>query len=542
MNKFLNYNLIILVIVFVIFFILLSLINSRLLSFLWIDFEIFVSWNYEFTKSMFFNIFSWIIIIYYFIKNFYKKIIIPNYIFFIFWLFFISIISSDFLLTNIFWSNLKWHWLILYLNLTLIYIILINQEKQKLEKIIKYSILFSIIPLIFAIKEYFFSTFDYWNLSNRSLGSFWHPNYLAFFILMLIPYTLDKIKNKYFLFIFILLSFVLFLTKSLFAIIIFIFYIIFYFLNYKKIKKINIIFILLLLVSLVTFIIYKFWFITKLNSFISRFYIWETTLKIIFSDWKYIIFWVWNDSMHYLFEQFKSPFLYIYENFWYNADRSHNLILQVFYNFWLIWLAFLSYFIYFLSKNIKNNLYFHTILIFLLFSLLNFWSIINYLFIIFFIVFIVNNTKKAKKYIFLKILFILFVFFSIFSSFSYYKEENQKFRDKSYISKNFIYKNLLNENKEYKILKEKIEIKEKCEKLINNNPSVENYFFCWDLLWNKDENLSKKYYKSWLNKLPDMWNYKSNYYNYFWVKNIFNYNRFSSEKYSNINKILERVN
>ena len=41
--------------------------------------------------------------------------------------------------------------------------------------------------------------------------------------------------------------------------------------------------------------------------------------------------------------------------------------------------------------------------------------------------------------------------------------------------------------------------------------------------------------------IPDMWNNDSKYFNNFFVKNLYNKNRFFSEKYNNLNEVLERL-
>jgi len=54
-------------------FFLLPLINSHLFDLLWIKCWFYVDWNYEYTKVIFFNIFSWIILTLFFIKVYYIK-------------------------------------------------------------------------------------------------------------------------------------------------------------------------------------------------------------------------------------------------------------------------------------------------------------------------------------------------------------------------------------------------------------------------------------------------------------------------------------
>ena len=100
------------------------------------------------------------------------------------------------------------------------------------------------------------------------------------------------------------------------------------------------------------------------------------------------------------------------------------------------------------------------------------------------------------------------------------------------MKKEDIEKTILQSNKSYK---------EICINLTKVVPSAENYIFCWNLFWKIDKNISINYYKKWLQIIPDMWNNDSKYFNNFFVKNLYNKNRFFSEKYNNLNEVLERL-
>ena len=519
---------------------IITIIHSNFFNYFWININILVDWNFQFTKSIITNVLIWILAIIFFIKNFNKKIIIPYYVWMILIVFFYSIISSDFFYTNIFWNNIKWQWIIFFNSLVLLFIICINKNKKDIEDIIKYIIIFSTIPFLIAIKEYYIPSFNYWNLSNRAIWTFWHPNYLALYIIILIPIIFEKIKdNKFYIIILTLAIFTLLITKSLIAIIILLIYFLVK-LNKIKNKKINYL-LLSILIIISLYIIYKFGLITKLNSFISRFYIWETSLKIIFSDLKNIIFWVWNDSLIYLFEKYKSKELYLFENIWYSADRSHNIFIDMFYNYWLLWLSLVWFFIYKFKKKFKNNKYYIAILLSLFFLLFNIASVSFYLIFILIISFIVNKKYKKNYYKKIKVLFVIISIFSVYSSINYYIYENKIYYNKS-INENSIYKKIYLENPENKIFENQNNIENICIDLTNFSQSIETYFYCWNSMYYSNREKSIYYYNLWLNKLPDMYNSQSDYYNNFLIKNIFNYDRFISEKYSNIQEILNRVN
>ncbi len=535
LNKLINIYIIITIFIIIIF-------HSKFLSYIWVENNLWVSGTFEFTKSIISNILLSLLWIIFFIKNYNKKIIIPRYIFFLFILFFYSLISSSFFYTNIFWNEIKWQGLIFFSNLIIFLLILINIKKTEIKKIINIILLLSVIPLFIAIKEYFLPSFDYWNLSNRALWTFWHPNFLALYIIIFIPLILEKIKqNKFYILIFLFFTFTLLLTKSIIAISLFIIYLFYFFVKNKKIsQKTKYIVIIIAILSSI-YIIYKFWFITKLNSFISRYYIWETTIKIIFSDLKNIIFWLWNDSLFYLFEKYKSSELYIFENIWYSADRPHNIILYTFISFGLLWLSFLSYFLYTFKKKFKKQAIYFSILIFIIFCLFNFASVATYLLIIIFIAYIARRNNKKKNHYAMKIFLITISFMSIFSSIIYYLEQNKIYNNDTYISDKKIVKNIYLENPENKIFYENNNIENICNELTIFSQSVETYFYCWNNMYYSNRERALKYYKAWLEKLPDMYNSKSNYYNNILIKNIFNYDRFISPRYSNLEEILNRV-
>lgn len=524
---------------FCLLFLIVSTINSKILIMFWVDLSFDLRWSFEFLKVMVFNIINSIFLIIYFIYNFKNKLNYSKGINLIFFLFIISIATSSFFLTNIFWNNIRWHSIIFYTNLVWLFIVLINLEENTKKTILKYLLYLSTIPVFLAIKEFYFSSLNYIDLENRAFWNFWHPNFLAFFILIFIPIILKNINKKINIFLFITFSFALFLSKSILWIILYFLYMIFFLKKY--LKPIYFYVLNLLIFIFLIYYIIDFWIITKLNSFVSRFYIWESTIKIYISDIKYIFFGIWNDSLQYVFDNFKSPYLYIFENIWYTADRPHNYYLQILINYWLIWFSLFIYFVIKLFKNSKKNYLFHSIILSSIFLFFNFPSIINYLLIIIILSIVINQKLTNKRYVWLKLFFIIFSIFSIFSSFFYLKEENILQKNIENKSKIQLYNNLKNEDIEYKILNLEKSYKNMCFELTRKIKTAENYFFCWELLKNIDYSTSILYYSIWLWKLPDMWNKESKYYNNYLVKKLYNENRFFSEKYSDLRNILKKI-
>ena len=435
----------------------------------------------------------------------------------------------------------------MFLNLIWLFIVLINSEKKDLKNILKYSILWSIFVILIWLKECFFPTFDYWNLSNRAIWTFGHPNYLALYLLLLVPFLIYWIKNIFYKITLFLLIILLFLTKSVWWIFIFIIYILFIIYNeYNKyVSNKYIYWIWILLLFILIFIVYKFWLITKLNSFISRFYIWETVINIIFSNIKNILLWVWADSLSYTFDIYKSTELYIYENIWYTADRPHNLILNIFYHFWIFWLGLFIFIIYKIFNIYKNNPYYHSLILFIIFTIFNFPSISHYLIIILIwsIIYLkeFEKNKLEQKNILNLIPYIFITLIWIYWSIIYYNEEHKVFIDKWNYSENKYYNLLLLEDPETRAMKERHSVEEACSHLIKAIPSVENYFFCGNLYWNFNKKEAINNYKEWLKLLPDMWDENSKYYEYYFIKKLFVPERFYAEKFSNIKEILRRV-
>ncbi len=71
---------------------------------------------------------------------------------------------------------------------------------------------------------------------------------------------------------------------------------------------------------------------------------------------------------------------------------------------------------------------------------------------------------------------------------------------------------------------------------------AENYFLCWNYIeqfWKKSDAI--KFYKKGLEKLPDLRNKNSKYYDNFFIKNFVDGKRFLSKKYGNIKEILKKI-
>lgn len=560
-------NKIIIYLIIILFF-SIAIVNSHLLDIFGLEnisSYFYINWNYEFFKVLFFNIISSTIIFLFFVKNILKKnyIYLPKIIYIVILTIIISNIFSISPLTSLLWNNEKWHGTLMFINLIWLFIILINllrENKSLKKKLLNTLILSSFVVSIIWTKEFLYPSFDYWDLSNRALSSFGHPNYLSLYLLLIIPIInnfLNKNKDNFLKYIYsIVLIFIvitLFLTKSIWAIFLFFSYIIY--LKYEKIKKIiwkkSLFGLYILFITLWVILVLKY-YPEKLSSFISRFYIWESTLNIIFSDTKVFLIWNWLWNLDLVFEWFKNINLYIFENYWFIADRPHNIFLYVFYSFGIIWLLLFLYILKIFYKKLKgkhDKLSSEIIILFIAFNFLNFSSIASYLVIIlsvgiFYNSIIIKLPYYKGKYhtILIKIFFIITSLFSIYFYTNYFLEEHKYYNNKLYQTNNYLLKKIKLENREENIFKyNNDDPKKLCKALIQYSKSVENYIYCWNILYLENKSLAISYYKLWINKLPDLWNDNSLYYNNIFINKKDLKHRFFSEKYSNIKQVLERV-
>ncbi len=541
----------------------LPLIHSSFLNYFWFDFNSLVNWNFEFTKVIFFAMISSLVIISFFVERFlkkrtikiiYPKILIMILLLIISWTFF-SI--SPFI--SLFWNNIKWHWALMILNLLWIFIVLINKDRKLLNKLLKISLLSVFVVLLIWIKEYFFPSLKYENTINSTISTFWNKQYLSLYLLLFIPIIFNNYKPNLKNILFYLLFFlVFFLTKSLISIWLFFVYLLFFLLGKKRWFLTSIIFFI------VWFLIIFFYFPEKLHSFISRFYIWKNTLSIIFWDLKIIIFWNWFETLDLVFNREKNPLLYIYENYGFTADRSHNFFLDIFYSTWIFWLILGLCVCFLVYKETKNTIYFASIILFFAFSFFNFSSIVHYVFLLLIIsIVLVEKNKntltiKNKKYLFF--VPIIFYFFSLFYFINFYFAEiNYKnyqiqkalniFKYPAYFIENWMYEKWL---KYYKIkpeiyyknliINDKENLLENCREFTNYYKTAENYFWCWSILELENyKNESLVFYQKWLLLIPDLWNLNSKYFNNFFIKHTISWNRFYSKKFSNIKEVLEKL-
>lgn len=557
------------------FIVFLCLFHSRLF---WIE-EIIVSWNYEFTKVSIFNIiFPFLFIINYLL--FFRNIHLDKKVWFSILVFYFILCVSTYLgevqNQSIFWWNSKWHWFFYWNNLILIFLFFYfwiqKFGKKWFEKIFLF---WWVWLLLYWFKELIFPSFEYWVLGTRMLSSLWHPNYLAAYFVLLIPYIFFKERHyckknnklwKYLYFIlFILFSTWIFLTKSAIAIALLILFLLLQI--GKKISlysKLFIGFLTILLGWIWLFIIAP----EKFSSFISRYFIWETSIKILLSDLKIFIFGIWNENLWYFFNNFKSPELYLYERYGYFATRWHNIFIDFWLHFWILWLIFFSTLIYKIIQNFHSQKYYYFSLLWvIIFWLFHFPNIIWSIFFLFLLAVFLIEKKKTEIVISTRILYIFIFIFSViwciwsYFSYNFYQAEIQSRKWNlvqaqelfPYFSL-YYYKNLQmgdglkaeNNFKSEKYLQYELYYAtntiSSCNDLVEKYPTVENFFLCGKRIEKKyDFETAKKYYQMWLEKFPDIFTRNNQYLHNFPWKYIINTNHVLHEKFSDIQEIIKKL-
>lgn len=564
-------------------FFLLPLIHGQLFISLGFDFKILLDGNFEFFKSQFFIFFISIICFLYALSSIkqekYHTLWAP--ILFWIWLLFLSSIFSISPYQALFGSNIKWHGVLLFLACIWLYFVLIQQDKNFMKQLFWASVSWAVFASLIAIKEYYAPSFDYWDLSNRALWTFWHPNYLAAYILVLFPFLIEKAK-KYDSIYLVMVPLVvcLLLTKSAWAILIFFSYIWFVFLIHSgshepslpqgtlswassihlvlsKGEKWKV--LIPVIVGLwVCFLVYQFWLLTKLHSFLSRFFIWESVLRIIIDNPKVLLFGSWADTLMFYFENYKVPELYLFENFGYYADRPHNIILNIFFHFWVWGVWIMCFWIYKIIQKWKNNYLYHSLLIAWIFSIFNFFSISVYAILVLILACISRQNTWKSNYL-IALVLITSSLVSLMASGAYFYSETKakmwkyqeavqifpyhyKNYEKLWDAENSIYyagkatKNLF---KQFIWL---TNYNSECNNMLEHWSSAETYFYCGNYAWNIwEQETAKWYYRWWLMKIPNIWDKESVYHSLFLTKNFIDGRRFFSEKYSNIWEVLERM-
>ncbi len=374
-NKLFFKKIIIILIAFI--YITIPLIFSRFFELFWIHFF----HGFEYTKIIvFYFLFLIFSVFSIFCFNVKKNIDIIFFWFLLTISFLISSFFTRYLSDSFFWNFERPHWTLFYIILLLFFICLNLCLNKKIENFISSTILFSLIPIfLYAVLQYI------WIIDSSSIYStFWNSNYLAWYVLLILPILFFKypIKSKEFIAYFTILLFLIIVSKSIFWIFLFWFYCwykLFFLINNTKIKKI------IITLIIISIFIFLYFYLTndKILSLYTRFAIWGNIFLILWTNIQNLIFWYWFDTLWNNLELFKTDLLnqFVPNNF--IIDRAHNFFLDILYSIWIFWflIIFLPI-IKILYKNI-NSYTKEIIIIFLLFFFLNIPVISHFLIVIF---------------------------------------------------------------------------------------------------------------------------------------------------------------
>ena len=603
---------------------ILPLINSRITNILWFSFwyidnlfliselfpyykdfavdwlqniwwDLVVNWNYEFTKVMFFNVWIWLLSFLFcsYIVFWEKKVKLTQNTAAIIVLLLIILATSTLHSVSpydsIFWTENKWHWVIMFLNLIVAYIIIafIGNTKYYLT-LLKTFILSALFVSLVWIKEYYIPSLSYWDLWSRFFSTFGHPNYISIFYLSFIPILLflfNQSKSTYYRVYYLLMWFLfiycLLLTKSLLAFILLVLYSTYYALfnlNFAIIQRSkNIILTVIFIIFLLWWVSVLYLFPEKLHSFISRFFIWEMSLKAITLNFQTVVFGQWLETFWLVSDMHKWEYLYIFENLWFNADRPHNILLNFFYHFGIMWIFWIFFMIYKLFIRLQDSpkalekTCIISLLLMLIFWMFNYPSITHYVIIIILLPLIFH--KKPRRLFSFKWnklciqivivgLLLASLFWWYFSFKYYYSEMSAYSMDYVKAAKLFPY-NLTNylfswnfwkydkvsNQKTQEYFRSHIMYSQKnwdrekiCHSYSKYYNIAETYFYCWNIFWDVGEyKIAKRFYQEWLSLLPDLWKKDSPYYNKVLIKHCkITGHRFLSDKYG-LGIILKRL-
>ncbi len=549
-------------------FLSIPLAHSQLGGMFWISLDIVVNGNYEFTKVILFNILCSFISTFFVIDKILrkKKIYIWLPVYLALWIVVVSTLFSISPITSLFGWSSKWHWAFFFINLIWLFIVLSNQNHHFHKKCIKTILLSSFLVAFLGIRQFWFPSFDYWELSNRAISTLGHPNYLALYLLIIIPLLYKKLAHRFshlYLWFTVLSVACLLLTKSVLGISLFALYNLYFFQKSKKQTMLSV--AILTIIGVSFFIFSDIWF-PKLHSFLSRFALWDTVIPIIFSDFKTLVFGSGFETLVLTFDTAKSPYVYIYENFGYTADRPHNLLLNIWYHTGLLWLWVFLYVLTVWWSHIKKTPYKESFVLFFLFTIFNFPSVVHYSILA--LIIAIATHKKSTAYTMAKSVFGFISFISIclvsivwwYFSYQFYQAEIEYskwwIQEASQIFPYHATYQYMKQNINIGIGLEKYEskkyyqtkiigsqnLKETCQDFTDKFPTAENYFYCAEIFESMfQQEVAMDYYKKWLSKLPDLWDKDSSYYDDIFIKNTITGNRFFSEKYSSLKKILEKV-
>ncbi|EKE27390.1 MAG: hypothetical protein ACD_3C00214G0001 [uncultured bacterium (gcode 4)] len=381
-------------------FLIVPVIFSHFLYIFWINYSLPTAYSYESIKVLAFLCIvlgiwtfgllrSWI---------FSFKFKISRRTIYLLLMFIIFLISSSLSVNqeiSLFWSPQKSHWAIFYLALIYLYLVLIDILPKKIylseffnKVILSTWIVVSLYALIQLLwLDPLFSLYTTRVPLERVFSTFWNANYLAWYMLILLPLVFNlKASNRLKFSLFLIFWIVLIATRSMFWIILLMCYSLYLIFNSRKLKGkhflLTAVFLSFLAISSYFYLKYNIWNM-KLYSAFSRFYLIKTALNAYFNSFQSILFWNGFDTLYLVYKDFKDPMLNIYEDYNYIADSSHNVFIDILYSVWLIWFIWIFLPLFMLLRRADNIYLLHSTILFFIFFSFNIPSVSHYLILIY---------------------------------------------------------------------------------------------------------------------------------------------------------------
>jgi len=312
----------------------------------------------------------------------------------LFWMI-ISTILSISIIGSVVWISEKFHWIFFFFSLIVFFLsVYFWFEKKDYKNLLNYIFIFSIWVYFYWFIQFIWHDslsifYETRVIITRASSFFWNANYLAWYILMLLPLS-NIISYKFLKLSFLLLSYIiLFLTWSYFWIFLWVLYFLYLIYNYnKKIFTISLVFF-----SISAAFIFNSIWIEKKWSLLARPYIWETSIIAITDSPQTILFWYWPDTLQLVFDKYKVAELSVYETSKYTADRTHNLFLDFIYFFGLFWWLLIIFFIIKPFKISRNKDIKLSLLLFILFFSFNVPVWIHFMLALFLLSWVYNKNN-----------------------------------------------------------------------------------------------------------------------------------------------------
>jgi len=335
---------------------------------------------------------------------------------FMVWTLFSYLINSE--INPYFWfGNMeKFHGWYLYLSLLMLWIILSTSTHKENKRYLTISILSSGLVCLYAFFQYrgmdplataYSTRLDL----TRVFSTLWNPNYLAGYVLMLLPLVEEKVFSKGAkkdrLWYGILLGWLILCligTKSLIGIAVFIGYLS-YILLYKYLPLKQTTRHIFLATTLGVIVVAGIYIITqygeqileiqKIKGFIARYFLWETGIRALFGDIRNTLFGYGPDGFLPVSEIFRSRELSIFEDPAFRIDRSHNVWIDILLHFGIPMGGFLIYSIFYPWKQLPIS-HKETLILFSIFFFFNIPVLVHFILLLQILI-LAKETEKISS-------------------------------------------------------------------------------------------------------------------------------------------------